>query len=215
MAGAGHVRTWMLVLLVLGVLSVGVPGILGTLDEKGVVTDWTRPKVYQLEIEDPADRSHSKPVRVSGRMGEPVTKKLIVSNYSPQTVEDVVLSIGLLKYDQFPPERLPAPRVFVRAPGDWHIEPRTVWIGNLSPKEQASLNISIRLEKVGRYSLMFAATGRPDGGGNETVLWENVWVELEPGSGYSPRVMVIRLIAMGMLAGCGAVFVLKRSRTPY
>ena len=212
---AGDVRAWLPVLLVLGVLFVGVPGIPGALDDEGVVTDWTAPKSYQLGIEDPASATHSKPVRVLGRMGETVTKKLIVRNYSPQNVQDVVLSIGLLKYDEFPPKTLPAPRIFLPAPANWQIEPRTVSIGTLDSEEQASFNLSIRLDKVGRYNLMLVATGRLDGAENETVLWENVWVELEPGSGHSQRVMVVRLIAMGMLAGCGAVFVLKRSRTPY
>jgi len=148
-------------------------------------------------------------------MGEPVTKTPILRNYSPQRIEDVVLSIGLLKYDQFPPSKLPAPRVFLPIPGNWRIEPRTSLIGTLGPEEDTEVNFSIRLNKVGRYSLVFAARGRPEGGGNETVLWDTIWVELEPGSGHPPRITVIRLIAMAMLAGCGAVFVRKKSHTPY
>lgn len=213
--GVGPWRGLVLVLLVTGSLCLQIWAVLRVWadEEVRIIDDWTHPKSYPLEMLDPTWPPHTKisPIRVSAKTGEPVSKELVVYNHSPQAVEDVVLRVGLSKSDRFPPTKLPAPIVFTPLPKDWQFSPREVRIGTLQSEEERTVNFSACLDKVGRYDLLFLGIGTVAGGENETVLQDGMWIELERGKGHSSRIMLIRLMGMGMLAACAAILILKQS----
>lgn len=173
---------------------------------------WAGLQSYALEILDPdwsPGRSES-PIRVYGVMGEEVSKELIVHNFSPRVVEDVVLRVGLSKQDRFPPTKLPAPVVFTGLPESWQVSPRQVLIGRMGPEERVVVNITASMEKVGRYRLLLIATGNDPGDEDNIVLREAISLELEKVEGHSLRITVVRLEAMAMLAVCGGILINKR-----
>jgi hypothetical protein len=220
-------RCWMMavVILALAVMVVcpGCPGKVGVRGEGSEETqkgqeevipldDWAGLQTYALEILDPdwPPGKKESPIRVYGVMGEGVSKELIVYNFSPRVVEDVVLRVGLSKLDRFPPTKLPAPVVFTGLPESWRVSPRQLLIGRMDPEERVVVNITASLEKVGRYRLLLIATGDDPEDDDSIVLRDAISLELEKVEGHSLRISVVRLVAMAMLALCGGILINKR-----
>ncbi len=174
--------------------------------------DWAGLQTHALEILDPdwPPGKRESPIRVYGVTGQEVSKELIVYNFSPRVVEDVVLRLGISKQDRFPPIKLPATVVFTGLPESWQVSPRQVLIGSMNPEEEVRVNITASLGKVGRYRFLLIATGDDAEDEDNILLRQTISLELERGKGHPSRITVVRFVAMAMLAGCGAILISKR-----
>jgi len=169
-----------------------------------------RPRESLLDVIDPLwPPGHSAIIRIRGTMGEPFSKELIVENYSPYLLEDVVLKLGLAVEERFPQTRLRR-EVLGPVPDDWVLEPSELEIGALPPGENRSVRISGRISRVGTYFILLAATARIDEGGVQQVLWYNVELVLEPAGGGRGATVPLWLIAGGLLGACAVVFAAKK-----
>lgn len=179
--------------------------------------DTWRPKYYPLDVKDPLwPPGFSTNIEIKGTMGEPFSKELTItaSSYPRHQYEDVLVKVGLLKYERFPPRKLPNPEVFGPIPRGWVLEPGEVGIGTMDPGENLTLNLSARINRVGRYFIIFTATGRVDGGGVEELLWDRLAIVLEPRSGDLGRTTLLWVVTFVLIGVCLSIYIIKRRRTP-